>query len=227
MVAERRKLVRAAILIGASLEESEKKLYCPTLQPANFSPRVRFGHLGYASDLLRRILEEISVCSYLDDFKAEFRKMLFVEIPVEPGCVMMRGKVRKACKRRCKYQLPPRPQQSGEFLQGRKRFRDMFEDFCAKDCLKGGIRLRNGSDIANDIEAALVPLAHLQTLPVTLAVILSEVLGNILEVSAKSLVRPLAGPGIEKAGACGNLRQCALDPPVSNRGILCSYLTHG
>ncbi len=107
---------------------------------------------------------------------------MLIEVTAEPRGKVVWGKVGQAAKRRRQDQLSAAPQQARELLDRRQGIRDVLDDFGTQDRIKGTVRLRNGGDIADDVDLLVIVRAGLQAAAVSLTVVAREILGNVAQV---------------------------------------------
>src|SRR5688572_15168291 len=88
----------------------------------------------------------------------------------------------------------------------------MFEYLDAHDGIKGFIGLRDGYNIADNIQVSLIPGTRLQSNPVPLAVVLAEILGYVVKMRTKGFESPLACSCVENTGSRRDLLESFLQP---------------
>ena len=73
----------------------------------------------------------------------------------------------------------------------------MFKHFGAKHDIKEPV-FRNVEEVADDVDARKVPFAHLQATIISAAIILRNILGDIIQTAAIFLVLAFTCSNIEK-----------------------------
>ena len=191
---------------------SEQREPLPETQPgaASVSPR----DLRCPPNLLREVLEEVPIRGHLEDLEAGGREMVLIPGSPEPAREAKRRLVRQARERGRQEQRPAGPDQAGQLADDRDRIGDMFQSLGTERRVEGGIGLRDRGDVGDDVGARGILYARLQA-DVASAVILREVLTDVLEVSTRRAVRLFAGARVENSPGGWNGRQLTAHPIVA------------
>ena len=96
----------------------------------------------------------------------------------------------------------------------------MLEHLDTHDGVERPVRLGDLRDVANDVRPRVVPGAHLKPGPVPDAIVLSEILTHVFQVTAAPLVLALARPRVQQAGPGRQLSELPRDPFLSGFSVV-------